>query len=442
MRLSNLHPKIYHCLLIAALAVATAGCPSASAPVRHDPIAVGPSGPPLSGGLAGEKKTLQPRPAAAPGGVYLDVAVPVFDPGLPQDKHGNLDGEAVAAQDIWPQVRRTEAKRFAVETKTALAKTGAFGRINVTPTANTISDLFVLGRIEKSTVLEVKVAVTLVDAAGAVWGQQSFDHRSSTGFYRDALNAGRSPYAPVFEQIAAYVVEQLQRRSEADKQRAQQIADLRYAAVYSPEVFGEYLAVENKTTSDGRAYQQYTLLGLPAENHPQLQRIKAVQAKEQMFIDNLQQNYAVFQAQTDEAYHSYQKETLPIAKKIEEERKNSQFKKAAGVGLAIAALALAVGAADADSPGRAVAGELASGLATIGAAASFISMAESNAEIARHKELFDEMGGDLDIQLTPQLLEFNNQEVELVGTAGEQYEQWKAHLKQMYALEATPDRQL
>ena len=32
-------------------------------------------------------------------------------------------------------------------------------------------------------------------------------------------------------------------------------------------------------------------------------------------------------------------------------------------------------------------------------------------------------------------MEFNNEVVELTGTAGEQFEQWRAHLKKIYDIE-------
>ncbi|MET1219056.1 MAG: hypothetical protein ABWW63_05425, partial [Glaciecola sp.] len=91
---------------------------------------------------------------------------------------------------------------------------------------------------------------------------------------------------------------------------------------------------------------------------------------------------------------------------------------------------------------RSTAGQVGSAIAGVAAAKTLIDAVQSNDEIAKHRGLFTEMGENLDVEVSPQVLEFNEQEIELTGTAGEQYEQWKAHLFEIYELEATPDTQL
>ena len=68
--------------------------------------------------------------------IFMDVAVPVFDPGFPTESDGSIDYDEIEEEGIWPQVRRLEANRFAVATKEALGKTKSFGSINVTPDAS------------------------------------------------------------------------------------------------------------------------------------------------------------------------------------------------------------------------------------------------------------------------------------------------------------------
>ena len=56
----------------------------------------------------------------------LDVIIPVFDPGLPQDPDDYED------ENIWPEIRRAEANRFAYKLKEKLDETGQFGSVRVT----------------------------------------------------------------------------------------------------------------------------------------------------------------------------------------------------------------------------------------------------------------------------------------------------------------------
>ena len=360
--------------------------------------------------------------------IYLDVAIPVFDPGFPLREDGQIDDEAVAEAGIWPQVRRTEAKRFAIDTQSALADTKAFGKINVTPTANTNADVFVLGRIDKSDTEQVELTVSVIAATGKVLDSRSFAHEVSSGFYRDAMNRNQDPYGPVFEQVARFVFDTVNQLDDSTRQTMKDVATVRYAAVYSPERFGPYLDVSQNRAGT----YEYALNGLPAQDDPMLARINAIKAQEMMFVDNLQDNFAVFQAQTQDAYRTYQKETLPIVKRIRKEQAKRTGSQLAAIGFTVAAVLL-------NKNSNSTASQVGSAIAGIAAASTLIDAVQSNRQIARHRELFEEMGENLDIGLSPQVIEFNDQEIELVGTAGEQYQQWRAYLQQMYALEATPD---
>ena len=72
-------------------------------------------------------------------GVKLDVVVPVFDPNIPDnpDQYDSLG--------IWPELRRTEAIRFAVSLQDELKATNAFGYVHNTPHTKVSADLYVQG---------------------------------------------------------------------------------------------------------------------------------------------------------------------------------------------------------------------------------------------------------------------------------------------------------
>lgn len=366
--------------------------------------------------------------------VYMDVAIPVFDPGFPYDEYGNIDDREMLEQEIWPQVRRTEAKRFATATKEALAKTKAFGALSVTPTTSVSADLFVLGRVNYSDTETVNIGVKVMDSRNKVWGEQEFEYRVSPGFYRDAKRANTDPYGPVFKQIADYVFSLLKRKKEPELEDVKLVSKLRYAAAYSPESFNQYLKYKDRV-SGGQVYRVYEATGAPAEEDPMLQRVEAIRAQDQMFVDSLQENYDLFDLETDPAYKKYQRETMEVARKIREEKRDRMINQGLAAGAAILAGLLAKNSnSDAGK-----AGAYAAGAAAIYSLSSAVS---NNRELGRQRALLNEMGQTTDLELSPQLLEFEDQEIELTGTAGEQYEQWKAHLRRIYELEATPDTEL
>lgn len=355
--------------------------------------------------------------------IFMDVAVPVFDPGFPTERDGSIDYDEIEEEGIWPQVRRLEANRFAVATKEALGKTKSFGSINVTPDASALADVYVLGIINYSDTETVEIGVKVMDAKNTVWGEEEFEYRVSEGWYRDAMSRGENPNGPVFDDIAKFVYGLLKEKSEAYKKEVQTISDLRYAQMYSPESFGQYLEQGRRGTIE--------LVSAPSESDPMLRRVRAIQAKDEQFIDSLQETYDSFWVTTEEAYRKYQKETLPEAKKIRELETERTTKQVTAGLFAVASVLLG-------SNSSSTAGQVAAAGAGIAAIGSLSQAIQTNKELHAQRDLFDEMGQNLDIQVADQIVEIDNQRIELQGTASEQYYQLRAKLKDIYDMEATP----
>ena len=412
-------------VMLAIAAMVLAGCQSTQTNVKT----VGPS---IGGTGSSTELGNAQRSYNYTSNIYLDVAIPVFDPGIPLDSNGHVDDKKVADEDIWPQVRRLEANRFAIETKKSLAKTKAFGAINITPDANVSADVYILGKINYSDTETVKIGIRVMDTTNEIWGEKEFEHRVGAAFYRDALRKEQNPYAPVFDNIAAYVYDLLIKKSEKDKQAIQQVSDLRYAAMYSPEVFSPYL--KQKTGFFSRQ-AVYSLNGLPSEQDPMLQRIKQLQAKDEQFIDQLQDSYEAFYAETEDAYSHYQRETLPIAADI----RKKKAERAAQQALALGGTVLAVLLSKNSNSGAGQVGAVVAGAAAVYSLSEAI---QTNRALSAQREVLSEMGQNLDIKVTTQVVEMNDQTIELKGTAGEQHTQLRHKLYEIYQLESTPDRQL
>lgn len=355
--------------------------------------------------------------------IYMDVAIPVFDPGFPTERDGTIDYDEIEEEGIWPQVRRLEANRFAIATKEALGETKSFGSINVTPDASALADVYVLGKINYSDTETVEIGVKVMDAKNTVWGEEEFEYRVSEGWYRDAMSRGENPNGPVFEQIAKFVYDLLIKKSDTYKQEVQMVSDLRYAQMYSPESFSQYL-------TQGRR-GEIELVSAPSDSDPMLRRVRAIQAKDEQFIDSLQETYDSFWVTTEEPYRKYQKETLPEAKKIRElEAERTTQQVTAGL-FAVASVLLG-------SNSSSTAGQVAAAGAGIAAIGTLSEAIKTNKELHAQRDLFDEMGQNLDIQVADQIVEIDNQRIELQGTASEQYYQLRARLKDIYDMESTP----
>ncbi|GMM72603.1 hypothetical protein MTsDn5_25550 [Alteromonas gracilis] len=414
--MSSFKPKALLTVVATASFILLGGCGSTQTNVSS----VGPSmvGPGVGQPLGAQRNNYNYNSE-----IYMDVAIPVFDPGFPTDSDGSIDYDEIEEEGIWPQVRRLEANRFAIATKEALGETKSFGSINVTPDASALADVYVLGKINYSDTETVEIGVRVMDAKNTVWGEEEFEYRVSEGWYRDAMSRGENPNGPVFEQIAKFVYDLLIKKSEAYKQEVQMVSDLRYAQMYSPESFSQYLSQSRKG--------EIELVSAPSESDPMLRRVRAIQAKDEQFIDSLQETYDSFWVTTEAPYRKYQKETLPEAKKIRELEAERTTKQVTAGLFAVASVLLG-------SNSSSTVGQVAAAGAGIAAIGSLSQAIQTNKELHAQRDLFDEMGQNLDIQVADQIVEIDNQRIELQGTAAEQYYQLRSRLKDIYDMEATP----
>jgi hypothetical protein len=362
---------------------------------------------------------------------YLDVVIPVFDAGLPTDDRGEIDHKAVGDEGLWPQLRRAEAHRFAVETKRAVENLGTFGSVSVVPTATASGDVYVLGTIKQSDSEVIKLSVSVVDSQGRSWGKRQFTRTVAPGFFRDKSNNKTDPYAPIFTEVADYVYELLRTKSEKQKETIKAVTDIRYAQLYAPEVFNQHL----KLTKTWNGNYEYRLVSLPSNNDKMVNRIKPLRVQDQLFIDRLQTQYEGFHAKSNDSYRAWQKETLPELIAVNKSRTDRNVRVGAGIALATLAILL-------NRNSNSAAGEVGKVAGAVASTVLISSAMDKNAELKVHKQSLDELGESLDLELSPQLMTHNGQTVELTGTANEQYQQWKSHLQKIYALEKTPDQRL
>ena len=363
-------------------------------------------------------KTTETIPVAT----KLDVIIPVFDPGLSgNSKDYKEDG-------IWPELRRAEANRFAYKLKQALDDSKQFGAVRVTPDETASGDLYVLGKIEESDGQDVEFDLSVVDISGKEWLDKSFDHEVEEDFYTNTRNSGNDPYAPVFKEAADAIVKALNKRSASELDDLQYIADLRFGASFNDAAFMEYMDTNRNPIK---------LVSKPSDNDPLFQRVKAIRVREQLFVDNLQQNYSSFSQNMDASYLRWQEASF-TEKQLREEAESESLMKTLG-GIALIALAIAAAASsDGDSFNDSAldAGAIAGGL---GGALLISSGFESREEAKFHQDAINEIGESINLELAPQVISMEDETVELTGNIQEQFTQWRAFLKRIYDQESTPE---
>ncbi len=401
----------------ACFVLALAGCTVHSGTLSRQ---VGPSPPssPLH-------KTKAARAPVRPG-PRLDIAIPVFDPGLSEA------AAKYAEEGVWPELRRAEANRFAYKLKLALEDTEAFGAVRVTPDATATADLYILGRIEESNGERVAIHVVVNDISGADWLNKSFRHTVEAGFHKNSRNVGKDAYDPVFESIARALVEQLARQ-DYSAARLKMLTDMRFGTSLAEDAFVEHLKQESG---------QFILVSYPSDGDPMLQRIRDLRVHDQLFVDDLQDHYRTFGDEMNESYLVWQEQSLVETQAQRAAKRKSLLQGVGGallIGLAIAAIGAS---AMSSSPSTAAGGVAAGAVAGAAGAAMMAKSFQTSAEAKVHRDALSELGESIDVELSPQIVAFEEKTQKLTGTVKEQFGQWRAFLKKIYEQERTPEVEL
>jgi hypothetical protein len=363
-------------------------------------------------------------------GPPLLLAIPVLDPGIPEDP---ADYEK---KEVWPELRKAESVRSALKLRSTLLKTNLFSDVIVVPDTSVSADLFLMGSIGKSNGEEFQLTVELYDTTGERWmKKQTFKVRTNEEWMTNPSLIDVDPFRDVYvdaaEAVAKVIViegkkhtklakknrkyiekgrENKVRMSDIDK--VIMIRQLLFARSLAPDIYGETVI-----TKKGK----WKLAYMPLTDDTEWERVQAVKAADNRFQEHSMANYDSLTVQIDDPYSIWQRDAFPIARDARLARNAANAQLALGI---FAALAGAAAAADGSQTAGAVVA--AAGLASV--ATSF----KTRAEFKQQASLLDELGNSVQGVIAPKIIEMQGRQVDLVGTAQEQVAQWRALLKEIY----------
>ena len=352
----------------------------------------------------------------------FDIAIGVFNPGL--SDNASTYGEG----GVWPELRRAESMYMAVQLRNTLTDTGNYGAVRVTPDFSSSADIYVKAKIENSNGEDVKLKVTVSDSTGKVWIRgKNYSHRVKEITFTNPRNKDSNsalkvdPYEPIYQKINQDIVKYIDRRIKSkNADTIQTVTDIRFAQNFAPDAFSDIL-------SERRGI--YTLNGKPDSTDPMIKRIKNIQYRDQMFIDNMQDSYDGFSSDMQSSYRIWQQQSFAESRAAREAQSAAFWQGVAGAVVLAASVAAASSADSYDS-------SYYSGLAgTAVAGALFSESFQSSDEARIHREALNEIAESIDGNLSPNVIEMEDTTVTLTGTAKEQSDQWRQILKKIYEAE-------
>ena len=348
-----------------------------------------------------------------PEGRLLDIGIELFDPGLGED-----DRQKLAEQGLSPELRRAESRYISFHLKKTMEGTGNWGAVRVLPGPGEGVDVFVRGRILKSTGKDLALEVEATDATGRRWLKRRYSGSADIVAYRPERVGQREPFQDVYNEIANDILEERDRLEADEITTVRRVSALRFAHELAPEAFDGFLKSQGS---------RYALRRLPAEGDPMIMRVAAIRDRDQMLVDTLNDYYLSFYERMGTPYANWRQYSYQEQAALDKIKRESTLKKILGAAGMLTGLVMS----GSDSQG----GRLAGDIALLGGMTALQAGMNQARDKAVHVAALKELATSADGEVAPLLVEVEGHQVRLSGSAEKQFTEWRQLLRRMFAVE-------
>ncbi len=352
----------------------------------------------------------------------LDVGVRLFDANVPAAIKD--DEEALAKKRIFPEVRSAEAGYMPGLLRATLESSGQWGAVRVVP-AKAIVDVAVDGTIVSSTGAQLVLRVTVTDSSGRVWiKDKEYSGEADLGAYKTvAAMHARDPFQNVYSAIANDMLAAREALAANDRRDIRRVTRLRFAQDFAPEAVKGYLERDAQGVT--------SVVRLPAEGDPLMERIARIRERDLAVIDTVDSYYANFSDKVEDSYGSFRRVSQQEIEKEDRARASARTRTVLGAAAVLASVLVPNQCASGDYTCRNVQ-SAARTAGAVGGVAGVMSGIRKYSEAKVHAEALKELSDAFRAEVTPQVIEVEGRTLKLTGTAEEQYREWRGLLQQVY----------
>jgi hypothetical protein len=348
----------------------------------------------------------------------LDVGIVEFAPGIDEDNDPRESG-------VYEEIRLAETKYLAYHLKTTLQGTGHWGAVRVIPSREAFTDIIISGDIEKSDGEFVELKVVVEDAAGRHWYDKTYEMQTGVTSYSDRRDRRLDPYQKVFNDISNDLYAYASQLPPRQLQQTRQVSELKFFADMSPLAYGGYLDDDD----DGIT----TIVRLPAENDPTVDRLRQIRERDRLVVDTLNEHYANFYYGIAIPYRNWRKVTRQESVAYRQVKRSARIQTLVGVVILAGSLA-----AETDNTSSSRQYRVNRGLQNLAISEGInriIGGIQRGSEADTHVAAIGELSQSFGAQAAPMVVSVEGQERRLTGTAQAQYEGWRRLLKEIYQAE-------
>jgi hypothetical protein len=302
----------------------------------------------------------------------------------------------------------------------ALQESGAWGAVRVVPSQDQLTDLMITGKILESDGKQLALEINAFDATGRYWiSRRVYEEEASRYAYANTTRRTHDAFQAIYNRIANDLLSNYQKLSSRDRVVVRQVAEMRFAERFAGAAFSDYVVQQ-----DARD----TLQKLPADGDPMLDRVRKIRARDHLYVDTLQGYYQQFNSEMLGPYQEWRKLSYEEALALEQVQAEARKDLLLGGAAVLAGIYASAKGSDAVT-------RTAGNVAIMGGGYMIKSGLDKRNEAAIHVEALQELGASLEAEVTPQILQLDDQTITLSGNVQDQYAQWRALLDELYETE-------
>jgi len=348
----------------------------------------------------------------------LDIGIVEFAPGIDEDNNPRKSG-------VFGEIRYAETKYLAYHLKTTLQGTGHWGAVRLIPSRQAFTDVIVSGNIKKSDGEFVTLNISVDDSAGRHWFSKSYEAQTGLTSYSDRRDRRLDPYQKVFNDIANDLQVFASQMPPRALQQARQISELQFFADMSPLAYGQHLTTDKEGI--------VSIARLPAENDPNVARLRQIRERDRLVVDTLNEHYANFYYGIAIPYRNWRKTSRQESIAYRQVKRSARMQTLVGVVVLAGSLA-----ADTNNSGSRRQRRVNRSLQYMGINEGLnriIGGIRRSSDAEGHIGAIAELSESFGAQAAPMVVSVEGQERRLTGTAEAQYEGWRRLLKEIYQAE-------
>lgn len=347
-----------------------------------------------------------------PADQLLDVGVHLFDENVPADEKTREKAR------IFPDVRKAEARYFAMQVRNTLEGTGQWGQVRVIPVDANAMDVRVGGKILESNGMLLRLQARVEDASGRLWFEKEYQQAADTRSYKDGASRTRDPFQNLYVNLANDILAHRQSLASADLESIRRVAELRFASDLAPYAFQNYLAADKKTGV-------YRVARLPSQDDPLLVRMDRIRERDYALLDTVNEHYSLFADNMSESYTNWRRYSYAELEAEDDAQRSAITRKLLGAAAIVGGLVMG-------SQSNTYVGRAAATAAVFGGAYAVKSGFDKGAEVKMHSESLKQLGESFQAEVQPMVVEVEGRTLQLRGTAEEQFQEWRKLLKELY----------